>query len=228
MAIFINNKSHLLSLSGIIAVSIIFVAVYIIMHADNGSVFLVAMKLAPGPDLRWYSLITYMFVHNNLTHLISNTVMMWISFCIFDRSNRVLFVPIFILGGFVGGLAFVFYDVDGISLIGASNGIAATIAATLFLPNGGKYNRYGFRLLAGGLLLFALLGNVSHKPVFMGHLGGAIAGVIISGVVYVYIRYCLRQRLSDDHSIPKDIELKLRNSGYDSLSEEERQKIAIK
>lgn len=224
MVAFTKLKSKISSLLGLLALSVIFVGLYLVTLTPDGSSFVELMKLSPDSRHQIWEFFTYMFIHNNPEHLLSNLLVLWISFYLLHHSKRKYFIPIFIYGGVAGGLAFILSDIEGISMIGASNGIAATIATAIFFSNGRKSIRFSYRLLAVVLLLFALFGHSGQQAVLIGHIGGACAGILLAAPVYFYMTFAKKKRnVSEINS--DEIKRKLRNSGYESLSEEERRQI---
>jgi membrane associated rhomboid family serine protease len=159
---------------------------------------LLAMKASlPAFISQPWSLITYMFVHENFLHILFNMlVLFWTGkiFCEFMGSSRL--VVVYFLGGIVGALLYAFaYNMFPVfsnslefsKLIGASAGvIAILVALATLLPN------YEVHLLFFGavrlkyLALFLILLYIINIPDGnaggnIAHLGGALLG-------FTYIR----------------------------------------
>ena len=159
---------------------------------------IVAMKASiPAFILQPWSLITYMFVHENFLHILFNMlVLFWTGkiFCEFMGSSRL--VAVYVLGGIFGGLLYVIaynlfpvfsHSLEFSKLIGASACvIAILVALATLLPN------YEVHLLLFGavrlkyLALFLILLYIINIPDGnaggnIAHLGGALFG-------FAYIR----------------------------------------
>lgn len=204
----------------------VFILLFVLTLTSSGANICDFFQLSPAPHFHLWGLVTYMFIHTDFAHLVSNLIMLWIGFYLIHHSRRLLFVPTFLIGGLAGGIIFLIADKDGISMIGASNGIAAIIGSALFFTNGRNSNRYSYRLMAIVLLLFALTGNLKQEPVILSHLTGAASGVVFACCFNLFVKRHRRAIRKENAAVRNpDIEEKLRNSGYNSLSEEERQKL---
>lgn len=141
-----------------------------------------------------WSIFTYMFVHISFWHIVFNLlVLYWFGRIFEDLVSAARLIPVYILGGLVGGIVFlassnlfpVFNTVLGnSSLIGASAGIAAIIVATATLaPSyslhmiliGPVQIKWIAVVLIGMDVLFLSEGNTGGK---IAHLGGALAGYL--------------------------------------------------
>ena len=138
-----------------------------------------------------WTLITYMFLHKDLFHLLMNMLVLYFGSQIFNQFlNEKKLLNVYLLGGFSGGVLFVlafnvfpvFQNSIGIPALGASASVMAIlIAAAAYVPN------FVVRLM--------FLGNVKLKYIAMvylaldliriqgsnsgghiAHLGGAIFG----------------------------------------------------
>lgn len=141
-----------------------------------------------------WSLITYMFVHENFMHILFNMlILFWTGkiFCDFMSSSKV--VAVYLLGGIFGALLYmisynlfpVFADTVAFSkLIGASAGvIAVLVAIATLVPNFTVhliiFGGVRLKFIALSLILLYIIsipdgnagGNISH-------LGGALFGFL--------------------------------------------------
>jgi hypothetical protein len=135
-----------------------------------------------------------MFVHVSFWHIVFNLlVLYWFGRIFEDLVSATRLIPVFIMGGLVGGVVFlltsnlfpVFNTVLGnSSLVGASAGIAAIILATATLaPNytihmiliGPVQIKWIAIVLIGMDVLFLSEGNTGGR---LAHLGGAFAGYL--------------------------------------------------
>jgi membrane associated rhomboid family serine protease len=141
-----------------------------------------------------WSILSYMFVHVSFWHIVFNLlVLYWFGRIFEDLVSATRLIPVFIMGGLVGGVVFlltsnlfpVFNTVLGnSSLVGASAGIAAIILATATLaPNytihmiliGPVQIKWIAIVLIGMDVLFLSEGNTGGR---LAHLGGAFAGYL--------------------------------------------------
>jgi len=84
---------------------------------------------------RFLTLVTTIFIHASWWHLIGNMIFLWVfGGNLEDRLGRVRFLPFFVGGGVVAGLAQAFSQPSSTALvIGASGAIATVIGAYLVL-----------------------------------------------------------------------------------------------
>ncbi len=82
-----------------------------------------------------YTLITYMFFHGDILHLVGNMLFLWVfGDNVEDGLGHLRFLVFFLACGIFGGIAHaVMMPSSGIPLIGASGAVAGVIAAYLML-----------------------------------------------------------------------------------------------
>jgi len=87
--------------------------------------------LIPSKMNRLHTLITHMFLHGGLFHLIGNMIFLWVVGCLLeDTWGRVPFLLFYLTGGIFAGVAFCLQDTSSsVPLIGASGAIAAAMGA---------------------------------------------------------------------------------------------------
>jgi membrane associated rhomboid family serine protease len=137
---------------------------------------------------RPWTLITYMFSHNSIWYLISSLLWLWcFGYILQDLAGNTKLFPVYLYGGFFGGLFFVItanlipsihVNAQAFSLIGAGASImAVAIATTTLAP--------GFRILPmlnGGIPLWVLsLVYVAIDLSTIGLANGAVAAAHIAG-----------------------------------------------
>lgn len=151
------------------------------------------MLLAKRP----WTILTYMFLHSSLLHLVLNMlVLYWFGQILNSLLPNQKMFPLYLLGGFLGGLLFVgaynvFPTFTAIaakpSIVGASAGVMAILIATAVLHPRGQ-----MRILFIGnvelryIALFVLILDIISIPGnnsggHFAHIGGAIMG-------WIYIR----------------------------------------
>src|SRR6266487_5218917 len=139
-----------------------------------------------------WTIITHMFYHFSVWHIISNMLWLWaFGFIMQDLTGNRKIIPVFIYGALTGAIAFVVAFhliptlkpyVDNANAVGASAGIMGIAVATTMIAPGYRI----FPMLNGGIPLWVLtmifviidLATIpsSNPGGHIAHLGGAIAG----------------------------------------------------
>lgn len=226
--------------------------------------------------LRFWTLLTYMFLHEGVFHLFFNMLCLyWFGKIALMYLSEKQFVGVYLVGGLVAGLfyllaynLFPYYEplVDASLLVGASGAIMAIIVATAMLaPNMEVMlmflGRIKLKWLALVTVLISLFGiTSSNGGGELAHVGGALAGYIfvvllrrgtdvstyvsriIDKIVNLFKRPKRKKQPKFHYSKPmndgeynqykarKNAEIdaildKIKRSGYDSLSAEEKRKL---
>ncbi len=143
---------------------------------------------------RPWTIFTYMFMHVEPMHLIGNILWLWaFGYILQDLSGPRKIIPLFIYGGFAGGIFYVIsYNLIPVlseaaqfsHLLGASAGVMAIAIATTALAPGYRI----FPMINGGIplwvltLIFVVLDFAmitgSNTGGHLAHLAGAAAGFI--------------------------------------------------
>ncbi|MEP7141637.1 MAG: rhomboid family intramembrane serine protease [Ferruginibacter sp.] len=143
---------------------------------------------------RPWTILTYMFSHTGVMHIISNMLWLWaFGFILQELTGNKKLIPIYIYGGLAGALVFILATylipvlnplIDSSSLLGAN---AATMAVAVATTTLAPHYRF-FRNLNGGIpiwiltLIYILLdfvGVASLNAAFsLSHLGGGLAGFL--------------------------------------------------
>ncbi|WP_455140606.1 rhomboid family intramembrane serine protease [Candidatus Hodarchaeum mangrovi] len=134
-----------------------------------------------------FRLITAMLIHANIVHLLSNILFLIIFGIRLEEIKSSWEVIItFIIGGFIGNCAsifWLFFSIDFISL-GASGAVFALLGAIFYsIPKKSKYER---RKIIYLLIIFFLItiGNdtnvIAH---FFGFLGGICSSILLSRIL---------------------------------------------
>jgi membrane associated rhomboid family serine protease len=137
-----------------------------------------------------WTLITYMFVHDDVWHIIANMLWLWgFGYILQDLTGNRQLAPLYIYGGLAGAAIFLIthntipvLEAGGKPMIGASAGVMAiAIAATVLAPG---YRIFPF--LNGGIPLWVLtvifliidLATIPNNNAggHLAHLGGAAMG----------------------------------------------------
>jgi membrane associated rhomboid family serine protease len=216
-----------------------------------------------------WTLVTYMFTHVDLFHILSNLIYLYFAGQIFlHYFNAKKLYSLYVLGGLAGGFAYLlafnffpaFSSVSNSSLIGASASVMALLfAVATYVPN------YKINLFFLGaipikyLAIFFVFMDVINIPksntrAHIAHLGGAMDGMLfvykwkrvpditlrINGILESVIELFKKKPLKTVHRRAKSDEQyknesnlhreqidkildKISKSGYDSLTEKEKQ-----
>jgi rhomboid family protein len=140
-----------------------------------------------------YTLFTYMFLHGDILHLLSNMLFLWVfGDNVEDAMGHIKFLIFYVAcgmaGGFVHALAL---PASKLPLIGASGAVAGVIAAYLILHPRVMVWVLAFRIIplrisAAWVLgvwvatqLFMILLNQPDQVAWWAHVGGMLTGAIL-------------------------------------------------
>lgn len=142
------------------------------------------------PDKQpWPSVLTSMFLHGGIAHLLFNMWSLWIfGNNVEEAFGHVRYALLYLLGGVAATGAFVFANPEStVPLVGASGAIAATLGAYLVLfPGHRVLTLLGWFLvpLPAALFLtiwfFAQFGLGGTSTAWEAHVGGFVFGVAIA------------------------------------------------
>ncbi len=152
---------------------------------------------------RPWTIITQMFVHDNIWKIFSNMLWLWcFGYILQDNTGNKKIVPIFIYGGFTGGIAFMLAynlmpslhaQLPYASAMGASASVMAVAIATTMVSPTYKI----FPMIGGGIPLWALTAlyvisdlatvSISDTGNLVAHLAGAFTGFLF--VVFLNMGY---------------------------------------
>lgn len=107
-----------------------------------------------------WTLITYMFYHKQLLHIIGNMIWLWMfGYILHDLAGNKKIIPLFIYGAVGGAIAFMLaysfiptLSVQSANMVGASAGIMAIVVAATMLAPGYRI----FPMINGGIPLWVL------------------------------------------------------------------------
>lgn len=174
------------------AIVLIQVIVFILMTINGGSTnsqILLNFGAKYGPAIQagdWWRLITPVFLHIGLTHLVVNSVTVYyIGTQIENMFGHIRLLAIYFVSALTGNLASFVFMPDSLSA-GASTAIFGLFGAFLMLGESFHHNPY-IRLLSRQFLIFVVINLVFD--LFMpgidiyGHLGGLVGGFLMGYVV---------------------------------------------
>jgi rhomboid protease GluP len=126
-----------------------------------------------------YQLVTSIFVHVDLLHLLSNCLFLLVfGFKVEERLLAWQYYFVFIISGIMGGLLSFVYGADSISA-GASGGIFGLLGAALALMYQHEKTRSFWGYLASGGIFFLIMSFGSPNVNFFAHAIGLVTGAII-------------------------------------------------
>lgn len=133
---------------------------------------------------QWWRLITPMFLHIGIIHLLMNSMALYFLGTTVERIfGRFRFLCIFLLAGFMGNVASFVFSPQSISA-GASGGIFGLFGALLFF--GLVHPRPFFRTMGANIITLVginlLIGFLPGID-FAGHLGGLVGGFLAAAIV---------------------------------------------
>ncbi len=127
----------------------------------------------------WYRLVTSLFIHSGLFHILLNMVALWILGSQLEQLiGRVWYGLLYMACGIAGGVVFVLMATQNVPAVGASGGIAGLFGAILVVVIRKRGTPQGALILRQLLLLLVLNIVISLLPgiAWQAHLGGVIAG----------------------------------------------------
>ena len=181
-----------------------------------------------------WSIFTYAFLHQNIFDLIFMMFLLKFSTdAIINLIGKKIPINIFVIGVFFGALFFILFSKNDSQLIGSSAGISALLFFLLFLSPNYELNIFRFNFKFKFLMYFLFL--LDFFRILSGHSGvyAHIGGYVVGGIYYYYMYGITpksthkpksrntHQFLSEQKKID-DILDKIGQSGYESLSDEEK------
>lgn len=148
-------------------------------------------------DGEWWRIITSMFLHIGLLHLLMNMFALYFLGTAVERIfGSVRFLFIYVLSGIAGGLAS--FAVSETVAAGASGAILGLFGALLFF--GVHYKQLFFQTMGQGVLFIIIIniifGFLIAEIDMAAHLGGLAAGLIASSICHLPQKKELKHQLS--------------------------------
>jgi membrane associated rhomboid family serine protease len=142
------------------------------------------------------TLLTSMFLHGGWLHLGSNMLFLWIfGDNVEDAFSHIIYLIFYLACGIAASLAQVFMNIGStIPGVGASGAIAGVLAAYIILfgnrpvrvlARGGVMNVPAFMMIGLWIVtqLFAGFGGTSDGVAYWAHIGGFVAGLLLTFVL---------------------------------------------
>ncbi|MFO0014432.1 MAG: rhomboid family intramembrane serine protease [Planctomycetota bacterium] len=159
----------------------------------------VEIPQSPGPPIIYLTLITSMFMHGGIGHIVGNMLYLWIfGNNVEHRFGHVSFLLFYLFAGLVGSFAQIFLNPNSvIPNLGASGAIAGVMGAYLVLFPRNQINAVIFyhvvtvpailvlgmwiaTQMVSGFGSIAATNASSGGVAYMAHIGGFIAGVVLA------------------------------------------------
>ncbi|ULQ55350.1 rhomboid family intramembrane serine protease [Flavihumibacter rivuli] len=169
-------------------------------HVFNWSILPANLeKLAYRP----WTIVTYMFSHESVMHVIGNLLWLWLfGYILQDLTGNRKLVPVYVMGGLVGGVVFILAhyilpklqpDIPIASLVGANTAVmAVAIATTTVAPD---YRI--FPMINGGIPLWILTAAyviIDFASISVGNVGSYLAHLAGAGMGFLFIYQYRRGR----------------------------------
>jgi membrane associated rhomboid family serine protease len=157
----------------------------------------VGIPQAPGPDPIYLTLLTSMFMHGGIAHILGNMLFLWIfGDNVEHRVGHIPYALFYIAAGIVAAFAQIAIDPDSvIPTLGASGAISGVLGAYLVMfPTNRVTVMFGFRPVLvpaivaigiwavfqfiSGFGAIATTDETTGGVAYMAHIGGFIAGVV--------------------------------------------------
>ncbi len=166
------------------------------------------------------TIISYMFLHSSLGHLLGNMVFLWLVGCVLELGlGRLNYIVLYLLGGvFSAGFFYLFHMSSMTPLVGASGAIAGLIGAYTVAFGRTKINvfytlgffYFNYTKVYAILLLpiwianeaFHLYFDESSNVAYLAHIGGLLCGAVM-GVVSVKLFKKEEQKVFDEDENPR-------------------------
>ncbi|MCI0665241.1 MAG: rhomboid family intramembrane serine protease [Acidobacteria bacterium] len=155
------------------------------------------LRLYPGPSPIYLTLISAMFMHGGIGHLLGNMLYLWIfGDNVEDRMGHVKYLIFYLICGVLASAAHIFFAPNSIvPSLGASGAIAGVLGAYLILfPHQGVNVFFWGRIVSMPALIviglwgvlqflsgFGSLGTIGEGGgvAYMAHIGGFVAGLLL-------------------------------------------------
>lgn len=156
----------------------------------NTTLFLLEHGALHGPsvfDGEWYRLITYLFLHSDIEHLINNMLILYFVGNALERYlGRIKYLVLYFSSGVLAGIGSIVYNTSYPVCIGASGAVFGVSGALAYLVLVNKGNLQG--LTKRQMLLFLALsvygGFVNQGVDNAAHIVGLLAGFFVAMMLY--------------------------------------------
>lgn len=191
-----QGKNGIFSRIGIVTIIIIAINAAVFFYTDLSGNYkkIVSEGCIYWPLIRfhneYYRLLTYQFLHANISHLANNMLILAIMGSTLERHvGKFKYLLIYFLSGIVAGIASMSYNMQKGLLsnsIGASGAVFGVIGAIalIVVVNKGRLETIGTRQIIIFIALSLYGGFTSQGVDNAAHVGGLLAGFFIAMLVY--------------------------------------------
>ncbi len=137
---------------------------------------------------QFFRLLTYMFLHSSLWHLMGNMIMLYAAgSMIEEKMNRAVYMAMYIICGLAGGMLSVWAQLRtgeeylSVGASGAIYGIMGALIAWTLMNRQWSSTRIYYRIAIALVLMF-WVGSSEEGIDYMAHLGGFFAGLLFMGL----------------------------------------------
>jgi len=177
----------------------------IVLDQSEFNAFIISFGITPinlinSPHNQWFTIISSMFLHGNISHLMGNMVYLWIfGDNIEDSFGRFRFIIFYILCGLSAVFAQILYNpTSSVPMIGASGAIAGILGAYIVMFPRAKiwvfmWIIFIVRLITVpafivlgiwmGLQLINVIDQGQSGVAYSAHIGGFIAGMLLAPIL---------------------------------------------
>ena len=152
--------------------------------------YVIATGILTDPG-QWYRLLTSVFLHGSMEHLINNMLVLYaVGSYMEPKLGRFVYTTVFFLSGIGGGIFSVWYHTAhgyNYQALGASGAVYGMIAATIaymLLNREFQKRQYYYRIGIALLLLF-YSSKTDRAIDIYSHIGGFVSGLIVAGLLCI-------------------------------------------
>lgn len=220
-----------MSYKALIAINVaVFLAVVVCSMAGIDIVAALAYHRVDG---EFWQGLSYMFVHDGAGHIAANMAVLG-AFAVVAAmlgAGRAI-LPLYLVGGAAGALAFGIVDSEGEILVGSSAAVLALVGAMAVWAPGVMVRipfagRVKLAVLAVAVILIGVLPPLFewNLGVLAAHCGGIVAGVAGGVIFYRYGHGTIEKNMENYIAAERnrrEVYEKLKTSGYQSLTDAEK------
>jgi len=193
MEVEVKKKRPILIVTNLLLIATVLIQIYIfLLRPSDATKIFETYSLSPFNLFRYYridNLITYMFLHGSLAHLIVNGIALYAAGSLVEREvGHLRYLMVFLVSGVIAGLAHCFLNPSSIVPIIGSSGAVFGVISVLFLLMPFKIN-FALIIPLPSVIVGIILSVVELSAFWMAqdvgiahdaHLAGFITGGVCS------------------------------------------------
>lgn len=143
-----------------------------------------------GPNVRageWYRLVTYLFLHGDISHLGHNMLILFFLGNVLERYfGKIRYIIVYFFSGILAAIGSIVYNTTETVCVGASGAVFGVIGATLWLviKNKGNLTEFTKEQMIIFLVLSVFAGFGNYGVDNAAHIAGLIAGFFLGMLLY--------------------------------------------